>query len=142
LKQIIFCISIYLTASAFTPAGAASPESTFLEEPAQSYSGMVRFPDANKTNIVFVYAGDLWLVPRSGGLATRLTNSPGSKRNPRFSPDGQTIAFTGIYNGIYTIPVTGGAVNRITHNPGDYDTLFLDTGWAASFHERFVFPHF
>ena len=80
--------------------------------------GILRFPAANKTNIVFVYAGDLWIISRNGGAATRLTNSPGAKRYPRFSPDGQAIAFTGAYNGVYTIPAAGGQVNRLTHSQG------------------------
>jgi tricorn protease len=86
---------------------------TFANSP-----GIPRFPDVDQTRIVFVYAGDLWIVPKSGGTAVRLTNAPGPKSNLGFSPDGQTIAFTGTYNGIYTIPLAGGQPNRVTHNPG------------------------
>ena len=106
LKKLLFSILI-LIASGFT-AGAAPPNSP----------GILRFPDVDQTRIVFVYAGDLWIVPKAGGTAVRLTNVPGPKSYPRFSPDGQTIGFTGTYNGIYTIPTAGGQVNRITHHAG------------------------
>ena len=106
MKNPLFSILIFI-ASGFS-AGV-----TFANSP-----GIARFPDVDQTRIVFVYAGDLWIVPKSGGTAVRLTNAPGPKSNLGFSPDGQTIAFTGTYNGIYTIPLAGGQPNRVTHNPG------------------------
>lgn len=84
-------------------------------------AGMMRYPDVGKTHIVFSYANDLWLVPRSGGVATPLTSPPGLEQNPRFSADSQSLAFVGNYNGtrdLYTIPVTGGVPHQMTHNPG------------------------
>src|SRR5215475_12359412 len=96
MKNPLFSILIFI-ASGFS-AGV-----TFANSP-----GIPRFPDVDQTRIVFVYAGDLWIVPKSGGTAVRLTNAPGPKSNLGFSPDGQTIAFTGTYNGIYTIPLAGG----------------------------------
>ncbi len=86
------------------------------------HAGMLRCPDVSATHIVFAYAGDLWLVPREGGMALPLASPPGSKSFPRFSPDGQTIAFVGDYDGnrdIYTIPVAGGVPQRVTHHPTD-----------------------
>src|SRR5688500_13557407 len=80
--------------------------------------GVVRHPGLSKNQIVFAYAGDLWLVPREGGGASRLTHAPGPRSYPRFSLDGRTIAFTGSHDGIYTIPVAGGTPQRITHHPG------------------------
>jgi len=38
---------------------------------------LLQKPTLNKTHIVFVYAGDLWSVPRDGGEARRLTTGPG-----------------------------------------------------------------
>jgi len=49
---------------------------------------MFRQPTLSRTQIVFVFAGDLWSVPRAGGAAVRLTTSNGSESNPMFSPDG------------------------------------------------------
>ena len=62
---------------------------------AQSEETLFQTPTVNKTNIVFVYAGDLWIVGREGGDAKRLTTGIGIERDPYFSPDGNTIAFTG-----------------------------------------------
>ena len=81
-------------------------------------------PAMNRTQIVFSYAGDLWTVGRQGGNATRLTSGAGIEDHPVFSPDGETIAFTGEYDGnvdVYTMPATGGVPRRITYHPGaDY----------------------
>jgi tricorn protease len=81
---------------------------------------MMRFPDVSATHIVFVYGEDLWLVPREGGTATPLASPPGEELLPRFSPDGQSIAFVGNYDGnqdIYTIPTGGGPAQRVTYHP-------------------------
>ncbi len=37
---------------------------------------LLQKPGLSKTQIVFVYAGDLWTVPREGGDARRLTSGP------------------------------------------------------------------
>ena len=85
-----------------------------------SQSRFMKDPDVNKDKIVFSYEGDLWLASTSGGTAARLTSAPGSENSPKFSPDGNTIAFTGNYDGsnnVYTIPVTGGEPQRVTYIP-------------------------
>ena len=51
---------------------------------AQSEAPMLfRQPTMNRTNIVFVFAGDLWRVSRSGGVADRLTSGVGNETNPK-----------------------------------------------------------
>src|SRR3954462_4855257 len=75
-------------------------------------------PAMNRTEIVFSYAGDLWRVPREGGVATRLTGGTGFETEAVFSPDGKTLAFTGEYDGnvdVFTVSATGGTPKRITH---------------------------
>ncbi len=98
-------------------AGAVMPASKNVIP----HAGMLRYPDVSDSYIVFVYANDLWLVPREGGLALPLASPKGSESFPRFSPDGQSIGFMGDYEGgldLYTIPVTGGPAHRVTHHPG------------------------
>ncbi len=86
-------------------------------------SRLMRFPDIHGELIVFTYAGDIWTVPSTGGTATRLTTHTGGEGFAKFSPDGETLAFTGMYDGnqdIYTMPATGGIPKRLTyHSSGD-----------------------
>jgi tricorn protease len=81
---------------------------------------LMRFPDVYKDQIVFSYAGDLWLVSTSGGVARRITTHPGLELFPKFSPDGKWIAFTGQYDGnfnVYIIPSEGGVPKQLTFAP-------------------------
>ncbi len=84
---------------------------------AQVDARLFRYPDVSATQISFVYGGDIWLVPKTGGTAIKLTSSTGEESFPRFSPDGKTLAYTATYRGnadVYTIPVTGGMPARLT----------------------------
>ena len=86
-------------------------------------------PTLSATQIVFVFASDLWSVPREGGEAKRLTTGPGVEYNPRFSPDGKWIAFTGQYDGnfdVFVVPAEGGVPKRLTWHP-DSDVAL---GWT------------
>lgn len=81
---------------------------------------MLRYPDVSKDRIVFLYANDLWIVPREGGTALPLSGPAGQELHPKFSADGKTIAFVANYDGnqdLYTIPIEGGAPTRVTHHP-------------------------
>jgi Tol biopolymer transport system component/imidazolonepropionase-like amidohydrolase len=57
--------------------------------------------------LVFDLLGDLYLLPISGGEARRLTQGPAWDAQPRFSPDGTTIAFTSDRNGIDNLWLIG-----------------------------------
>ncbi len=84
------------------------------------HPGMLRYPDVSATQIVFLYANDLWLVSRNGGVALPLSSPKGQETFPKFSTDGRTIAFVGNYDGnadLYTLPVDGGVPRRVTHHP-------------------------
>lgn len=79
--------------------------------------GYYRQPAVSGDTVVFVAEGDLWKVPVAGGSATRLTTHPGEEGMPAISPDGQTVAFTGQYEGpteVYTMPLAGGPPTRRT----------------------------
>ena len=114
LFAVAAVVSLALPIAAF-----AAPSSGSAEHP-----NILQRPAMSTKLIAFGYAGDLWVVPREGGRAMRLTAGVGIETQPIFSPDGQTLAFTGEYDGntdVFTIPVTGGIPKRITYHPGpDY----------------------
>lgn len=85
---------------------------------AQEEARLLRFPAISDDQIVFTYAGDLYSVATTGGLARKLTNHPGYEMFARFSPDGKSIAFTAQYDGnteVFLMPSTGGAPQRLTY---------------------------
>jgi tricorn protease len=89
-------------------------------------------PDAEK--IVFSCEGDLWMVNASGGTAYRLTAMEGEEKYPRFSPDGQWIAFSGSQDGnsnVYVMPAQGGEIKQLTfHDASDrVDSWSWDSKW-------------
>jgi tricorn protease len=78
-------------------------------------------PTISADKIAFGYAGDLWIVARTGGIATRLTTGVGIESAPIFSPDGSQIAFTGEYDGntdVFVVSASGGVPTRLTYHPG------------------------
>ena len=117
MKRLLMCLCASLVPAAF----AANAATHLLHGPA-----------LNRTQIVFSYAGDLWTVSREGGTATRLTSGVGIEAYPVFSPDGQTLAFTGEYDGnidVFTMPATGGVPKRITYHPSpDYAAGWMPDG--------------
>jgi tricorn protease len=89
---------------------------------AQIDARMFREPAVSATHIAFVYAGDIWVVPKQGGLAQRLSSPRGEEEFPRFSPDGSRIAFSANYDGntdVYVVPALGGDPVRLTTHPMD-----------------------
>ncbi len=92
---------------------------------AQSETLLLRSPDLSRSNLIFTYAGDIWIADRDGGNSRRLTSHPADARNPLFSADGGMIAFEANYDGnydIFVVPAAGGQPTRLTWHPGD-DTL-------------------
>ena len=117
MKTLLLALALALTPAFAQDAG-----------PAVLNARLMQMASVSKDSIAFVYAGDIWIVPRAGGVATRLSSPRGSESFPRFSPDGLSLAFTGNYEGnedIYVMPVTGGEPRRVTHH-GANDRLL---GW-------------
>ena len=101
------------------PALSAAAQETLL----------LRQPSVSQRHIAFAYANNIWIVERSGGQARRLTSFQGASSQPKLSPDGRTVAFTGTYSGnadVYTVPVDGGEPARLTWHPGADGV----TGWT------------
>jgi tricorn protease len=111
MKCRLALVALVLFAGGLLPARAGEPAGPLL----------VQKPTLSKTHIVFAYAGDLWIVPRTGGEAKRLTSGAGVETDPAFSPDGKFVAFTGQYDGnddVFVVPTEGGTPRRLTYHPG------------------------
>ena len=107
IMKLRIILSIFLCLILFTGILYAPQEARLL-----------RFPTIHKDQIVFTYAGDLYIVPSSGGVARKLTSHEGFELFARFSPDGRQVAFTGEYDGnreVYLIPREGGIPKRLTY---------------------------
>jgi tricorn protease len=117
---VLSCSALVVAMSSVAPPARAAGQDGYL---------LLQSPDLNQTDIVFVFAGDLWTVPRTGGEARRLTAGPGVETNPSFSPDGSQIAFTGEYDGnvdVFVVPAAGGVPQRLTWHPASDIAL----GWT------------
>lgn len=67
--------------------------------------------------VVFAFEGDLWKASVKDGAAARLTAMQGYETNPRISPDGKWLAFTGRQMGngdVYVMPLAGGDIKQLT----------------------------
>jgi tricorn protease len=90
---------------------------------------LLRSPTVSATHVAFAYANNIWVAERAGGSARRVTSFHGQTSNPKFSPDGKSIAFSADYAGntdVYVVPVDGGEPSRLTWHPGA-DTV---QGWT------------
>ncbi len=106
-------LSLLLLACLAPATAQAQPDDQGKDE-----ARLLRFPTIHGKHLVISYAGDLYTVASTGGVARRLTSHVGYEMFPRFSPDGKHIAFTGQYDGnteIYLIPAEGGVPRRLTY---------------------------
>lgn len=108
LNTFIFCLGLSFLSV------AQSQEVYFMDYPTLTPDG--------KT-IIFSFEGDLWKIPTSGGLATRITAMDGQETLAKVSPDGQWLAFSGNPYGntdIFIMPLQGGNIRQLTyHEAGD-----------------------
>jgi dipeptidyl aminopeptidase/acylaminoacyl peptidase len=86
---------------------------------------------------------DIWIVPSRGGEPRRLTSSPAADMNPRWSPDGRTIAFISTRSGgpqVWTIDPNGGEAVQLTRiSTGASGLVWSPTGAHLAFVSS-VFP--
>ncbi|MFN9183745.1 MAG: hypothetical protein ACK6DN_11720, partial [Planctomycetota bacterium] len=107
------CAALGAAATFTNPSAALADEPSFTR-------GLCRYPDVSKDSIAFIYANDIWLVPKEGGTARPVANPLGFEGAPRFSPDGKSIAFRANYDqglDLYTLSIDGGIPQRVTHHP-------------------------
>lgn len=73
---------------------------------------------AHDDTLVFDLLGDLWTLPLSGGEARRLSSGPAWDSEPRWSPDGQWIAFVSDRGGneqLWRMKADGSEATQVTH---------------------------
>ncbi|MCM2388503.1 S41 family peptidase [Streptomyces albipurpureus] len=78
----------------------------------------LRYPHIHGELIAFIAEDDVWVAPLDGGRAWRVSADDIPVDHPRFSPDGQHIAWTSRRDGapeVHTAPVDGGSTTRLTY---------------------------
>ena len=66
-------------------SSAARKDAAVVGTPCGVDARMLRYPDVSVTQITFVYAGDIWVAPKTGGAAMRLSSPRGEESFPRTS---------------------------------------------------------
>jgi tricorn protease len=93
-------------------------------------AGYLRYPHLHGDLLTFVAGGDVWLAPAGGGRAWPLTTDGGRASYPRFSPDGEKIAWTSQRDGgpeVYLAGSDGSDPTRLTYW-GDREAAV--SGWT------------
>lgn len=109
------------------------PFSRIVSAPVDGSSGQTqitdRFTSASEPSassdgrfIAYVGEGDVYLLNRSTGNSKRLTQTPSTEKQPRFSPDGKRIAFSSNSPGNFDIHVyslADGLTTQVTTDSSD-----------------------
>ena len=94
-------------------------------------SGYLRFPHLHRDLLTFTAADDVWLAPVTGGRAWRVSHDGAPVLTPRFSPDGDHLAWVSTRDGhpeVMVQELATGRTRRLTHW-GATNTRVL--GWTT-----------
>jgi dipeptidyl-peptidase 4 len=83
-------------------------------------------PDSK--HLIFDSGGQLWLYDLATETAVQFTSAPDPNGDPKFSPDGNHLAYTRKHN-LFVRPVKGNAEKQLTHDTSD-DLLNGDIDWV------------
>ena len=100
----------------------------------------LRFPDLHDDLVTFVAEDDVWVAPLAGGRAWRISSMQLPARNPRFSPDGATIAWSVVQGSapeVVAADTAGGDFRQLTFW-GNQGTRVK--GFSASGHVMAISP--
>jgi tricorn protease len=119
--------------AATTSAGAAPRPAAIAAAPAAGWTtnpgtvSYARDPHFHAGRVVFSLRGNLWVVNADGSNPVQLTRTPARDFSPRWSPDGQWIAFTSNRmgnNDVYVMPAAGGEPRQLTFHSGSDDVQY------------------
>ncbi len=106
---------------------------------AQNGAEWYRYPSISPDGktIAFVYKGDIYTVPTTGGKATAITTHPAHDFMPVWSKNGEKIAFASNRYGnmdIFLAAASGGELKRLTfHSVDEYPYSFTSNDMAIIF---------
>jgi tricorn protease len=118
---------ILVFAALFIVAGASAQIGPIESKPIRGMRQPAISPDGSK--IAFQWRGDIWVVPATGGRASRVTSHIELETAPLWSPDGKWIAFASDRNGnydVFAIPAEGGEPRQLTYSGNNE----VATGWS------------
>ena len=101
----------------------------FIPMIAQAESHLLRHPTYSKGRVAFSYLGDIWIANENGSDLHRLTDHLARDVYPRFSPDGNWIAFSSNRDknyDVFVISAQGGKPKQLTFNSADDNVV----GWT------------
>jgi Tol biopolymer transport system component len=109
-----------------------APDASWQEPSGPPELALPRHPSLSPdgTQVAFSHQGDLWIAPVATGVAQRLTAHDAYDGRPKWSADGNRIAFVSNRHGnwdVYTMPAWGGTPNRLTwHSEGERLYQWID----------------
>ena len=115
LRKLSILSLIFLTLITFTTSSSAD------------VIKFARYPHLCNGKIAFSYHGDIWVANEDGSHPFRLTDHVAKDVFPRFSPDGQMIAFSSDRmgnNDLWLIPVTGGEAKQLTFHTTNDEMIY------------------
>ena len=127
MKRIVARFLLPVAGLVFTTAALRAQLTSPSQQPVVGARMPALSPDGKQ--LAFVYRGDIWLAPHTGGRATPLTQHVDTDAFPLFSPDGKWIAFASRRTGnwdIFAVPVEGGPARQLTWHSG----TDIPQGWS------------
>ncbi|MDB6066251.1 MAG: peptidase [Pedosphaera sp.] len=89
---------------------------------AQAQVKLLRQPTYSNGKVAFGYLGDIWTANEDGSGTQRITDHKAREIYPRFSPDGEWIAFSSNREGnydVFVVSAKGGKPRRLTYHGAD-----------------------
>ena len=118
-KSLLPALIVLLAAMAISPVSGRQAPAELLR--------FMREPHIANGLIAFAYQSDIWLARADGAHPRRLTAHPAHDWSPRFSPDGQQVAFSSDRTGnndVFVVPVTGGEPRQLTYFTGSDEVKY------------------